>query len=166
VADEYQLLVQGYLITGQYLSWPLSPMCDSWQGPGVPVQLAPAAPAAGANLAYDVPAGYLFRWLAIRFMLITDNNAAARRVSIVPFGEGGDVFTEWSVFTQAASLTYQYMFIVGADSVQNGTFIREPLVNSLIIPGGANFSINVANIQVGDQIQTVRLTMERLLVTP
>jgi hypothetical protein len=108
------------------------------------VTAAGADPAADGEQIYTVPTGHFFEIYAVNFNYVTDANAANRRV-ILTIDDGATVFAK-SVAgaVQAASLTYNYTFAVGAPTMS--AVVDLQLVNNL---PGPLFLV------AGDRIQTV-----------
>jgi uncharacterized protein (DUF697 family) len=108
------------------------------------VTAAGADPAADGEQIYTVPTGQIFELYAVNFNYVTDANAANRRV-ILTIDDGATVFAK-SVAgaVQAASLTYNYTFAVGAPTMS--AVVDLQLVNNL---PGPLFLV------AGDRIQTV-----------
>jgi hypothetical protein len=93
------------------------------------VTTASSDPAVDVEHSITVPAGQIWELWAVNFNLVTDANAANRRV-VLTIDDGTTVFAK-SVAgaVQAASLTYNYTFAVGAPTMS--AVVDLNLVNNL-----------------------------------
>lgn len=107
-------------------------------------------PAAGAECQDAVPAGKEWRLIGIKHQLVTDGNAATRRVHIT-LDDGTTVFKRHaSNATQAASLTQHYSF----GGPQVGTAVLDLYVTDpfpeIALPAGYRINTVTVNKQAGD----------------
>lgn len=116
-----------------------------------PRLVASTDPAANVEISYTVPARTLIELTSVRFALVTDANAATRRVTLT-IDDGTNVVAEiGSQVTQAASLTYQYTFgLLGPDrSSVAGTSVLQGLPAIVVQPGWRIKTVT-ASIQTTD----------------
>lgn len=117
-----------------------------------PRVVATSDPAANTEHSYTIPAGSMLELWAINFSLVTDANAATRRVTIT-IDDGTTVFAKVaSQITQAASLTYNYTFSVGGvdRSAVAGTDALQPLPGPLLLRAGYRIKTVTTSIQATD----------------
>jgi hypothetical protein len=107
-------------------------------------------PAAGAECQDAVPAGKVWRLIAVLLTLVTDANVATRRVHIT-LDDGTTVFhRRGSNATQAASLTQNYSFAGEAgEAAVRDLFVADPLP-VFELPAGARISTVTVSKQAGD----------------
>lgn len=109
-------------------------------------------PAANTELSYTIPSGQLFELYAVNFNLVTDATVATRRVTLV-VDDGTNIFAKSaSLVTQAASLTYNYTFGVGAAdrSAVAGTDVLQDIPGPLFLAGGYKIRTVTTAIQATD----------------
>lgn len=131
---------------------------DEVVGPGPMLDVSNAAPAAGADWTYTVPAGQSLVVETLQFSLVTGVTVANRTVQVI-IDDGANELWRWvSPTVQAASTTVEY---VGAQSsveygaVRNGVEAFE-LPNLILGPGYRVRTVTV-NIQATDQYSAQRL---------
>jgi hypothetical protein len=126
-------------------------------------------PAAGAVFNFTCQPYDRWRLIACRFTLTTDANAADRYVTIEYMGANNlPMMTDGAPVAVTASTTSQ----VFAGSLHrtvsewnNLSDVFFPL-SGLWLAAGTQIQIAVANIQVGDQLDLIRLTFDRLPEEP
>lgn len=156
-AGPYILLTHGYVSIDSNLSWPESPPMHPFEIEGVPVVVAIANPAAGANWAHTVPDGTDLLCKAVRFRFVTAVAVATRQVRL-EFLSGANVIHQ-AVFTttQVASLTYDYnLSRDGAAEVLTSTYINRSMPDVRVI-GGNTIRVQTVNIQAADQFSAIVL---------
>lgn len=124
-----------------------------------PRVIATTDPAANTEHSYTVPAGQLLELWAVNFNLVTDANAATRRV-VLTIDDGTTVFYKSaSQVTQAASLTYNYTFSVGAvdRSAVAGTDVLQNLGGPMVLRAGYRIKTVTASIQATDNYGVAQL---------
>lgn len=109
-------------------------------------------PAANTEWSETVPTGKLWRILAIRATLVTDANAANRRVGVTITDGTNTVFKSNDESTQAASLTHSYNI-----APQEGHAVADvehytplPIAQSFLVPGGFVIASTTVSRQAGD----------------
>jgi hypothetical protein len=117
---------------------------------GVLKTVAGADPAAGAEVSDAVPAGKVWRLIAVLLTLVTDANVANRRVHLT-LDDGATVFfRRGSNATQAATLTQNYEFCSEAqEAAVRDLFVADPLP-MIDLPAGARIRTVTVNKQAGD----------------
>lgn len=116
------------------------------------VTAASSDPAANTEISYTIPTGQIFELYAANVTLVTDANAANRRV-VLTIDNGTTVFVKApSPQVQAASLTYNYTFAVGAPerATVDGTDMSVKLPGPLFLPGGYRILTVTASRQATD----------------
>lgn len=127
---------------------------------GNPVVIRPANPAAGDNFSIIVPPRRIWRIRSLRFSLTTDSTAANRRVVLTTDDDAIISIAGASSVDQIASDTQWYNFSLNPlpeFSFGNDSFI--PLMDMLIDATDSLESL-ISNIQAGDQIATISLSVE------
>lgn len=113
----------------------------------------------GAEQSYTVPTSKPFELWAVNFNLVTDANAANRRV-VLTIDDGTTVFCKAiSGHVQAASLTYNYTFAVGAPTLSAvvGTDTSVQLPGPLLLKGGCRIKTVTASVQATDNYGAMTL---------
>lgn len=117
-------------------------------------------PAAGAECSDAVPAGKVWRLIGMLYTLVTDANAATRRLHIT-LDDGTTVFKRHaSNASQAASLTQNYSL----GGSQAGTavldlFVTDPFPTT-DLPAGAQIKTVTVNKQAGDNYAAPKYYIE------
>jgi hypothetical protein len=129
----------------------------------LPDHLAVANPAVGGGLVFGLDSRWWWRLVSARFVLTSDANAANRFVSVDYCDPEG---TAWirnpAAVVQPAAIAQEYDFAQRALAVSG--IAGQPDFAALarsFIPGGWQYRINVANVQVGDQLSAIRLYVEK-----
>lgn len=131
-----------------------------------PDHLTPASPAAGAGLVFALDSRWQWRFVSVRFTLTTDVNVANRVPTVDYCDPEGNVWLRNSVYTVlAAGVTAQeYDYAIDANGGQAAaTFPIVGRLSRLWLPGGWQMRVNVANVQVGDQLANFRLYVVKRL---
>lgn len=122
--------------------------------------LATADPAANTEISQTVPSNQFWQLIGARVSLVTDATVSNRTVQLTL----DDGTTVWNLYpspsTQAASLTYNYNFAVGA---QNTTVLNNNVVVSLgsqlILPAGYRIRTLTNNLQATDNYGVMTLML-------
>lgn len=134
------------------------------QGRGYVDHVAPAQPAAGANLTIPLDPTFLFRPLSVRFSVTTDANVANRFPTVDYCDPEGTVWVRNAAgLVLTASTTGQVFDFNAQRTVAEwaaNTDVLAPL-SDFFIPGGWQLRITLSNIQAGDQISAVRFYHEK-----
>ncbi len=128
------------------------------------ITVAPANPAAGANLAVNVNLNARWQLLFIGFRLVTDANAATRIINMHGFDGTDIIYNAMPSATQIASINNQYHFNAGIGrSTTGGSSANQliPINSDFILKIGESVRTTIANIQVGDQISDVRIRVKQ-----
>jgi hypothetical protein len=138
------------------------PPGDLWANSWVDV-VAGTTPAVASGFSLTLSGEYVTLPLAVLFTFVTDANVANRSVRLEYDDGNGTVF--WSDGSGAvvqAGTTSRWRFSserTGADWDQNN-FVFAPLPN-LPLYGGQKLQINLTNVQAGDQLSAIILTLRR-----
>lgn len=114
--------------------------------------IASSDPAANTEHSVTVTTGQIWEVTSLQFSLVTDANAANRRV-VVTFDDGTTVFAKASAgAAQVASTTIAYTFATGSQSQAAlvNTDLQVALPSGLFLPGGYRIKTVTANLQAGD----------------
>lgn len=156
-------MVSGLLSSAKGLSWPNSSMIDTIPGRGAFVRVNTANPAAGAQIAFTTVANETFRLLYASVTLVTDANAANRRLHLVITDVTGPEVDIIASVDQAASLTRVYSFIQnpGALDEADDDNITVPLPKDLWIRGESTIATTLTNGQTGDNLGILSMLVEK-----
>ena len=128
-----------------------------------------AQPAAGASFSMALPSKYTHRLVACVFTLTTDANAANRYVTVESVLGDTSLFCVGAaaVTIPASTSAQRYVGSItrGVAEWATGTDILFPLT-PIFLEVGTTLKINVANIQVGDQLSKIRLGFDLFPTNP
>lgn len=164
-ASPVAILCAGYIYGIHSIGFPGPNTPDSRPGGGVINVIESADPAAGTELTDTVNANEVWRIQSIALTLVTDANAADRRVHISITDGANEIFRTFTAIEQVASTTRGYIFahqVAVADREDNG-IILVPLSAPLLIPNPFVISTVTTNIQVGDDFGVMRILVERFI---
>lgn len=135
----------------------------------VPIELVyPSQPAAGSGLDLDNPFPEGSRLLAVTFKFVTLANVADRTVS-VDYEDGRGLVYARNGFgsVQQANTTGLFSFTAnrGTADWNTGGQVYAPLL-PVILERGHALQVNIANVQVDDQLSNIVLAYERLPFSP
>jgi hypothetical protein len=120
-------------------------------------------PGAGASYTYTVRPWDRMRLVFAVFTIATDANAANRYITIeYPGGDGTSVLADGASVVLTANTTAQRFvgsYRRGPAEWNTNTDVFFPL-SGLWLEVGRTVVINVANVQVGDQLSKIRLTFD------
>jgi len=124
-----------------------------------------ANPAAGADATIAIPAGKIWRPMALSFRLTTSAAAGNRHAEVrLVDGSGIDVLRRYSRYEQPASLTTPYYAAPNTAGVwgTDGAFHAIiPFPTNTLVPSSLSFAIVVAGFHdAGDQLHEIRLLVE------
>lgn len=128
------------------------------------ITLAPADPAAGANLSLTVNANARWQLLFIGFLLTTDVNAATRLINMHGFDGTDIIYNAMPSATQTASLNIRYHFNTGIGRSTTGGSSANQIISinaDFLLNLGDSIRTTITNIQVGDQISDVRVRVKQ-----
>jgi len=158
------VIVQGYVADGEYLYAPGKVSEGSTIGPGVIRSITGTDPDAGAEISETVPTGALWRLLAFWAALVTDATVSNRQPEL-SFTDGTtEFFRKPSRDTQAASLTYNYSFVVlGIDHPIEILTQIAAIPHTMLLPAGYTIDTITTNLQAGDNWGAPQLLVEEWL---
>ena len=121
----------------------------------------PDNPAAGANLTFTLPPAHYRILQSVQFTVATDANAANRYVNVEYIGRGAlqNIRNAATLVLTAntTAQTFQFDTAHGSSEWNTNTAVFAPLLD-MPLPAGWQVKITIDNIQVGDQIASVKLT--------
>lgn len=99
-----------------------------------------------------VPSGKVWRLIAIRATLVTDGNAADRRVAVTITDGTNIVFKSTDESEQTASLTHAYNITkqTGHAVASLDHYLPLPVADAFLLPAGFVIASVTTNIQAGD----------------
>jgi hypothetical protein len=128
--------------------------------------LTPSSPAAGANYSFTV-GGLSSTWtriVAVKATLATDANVANRLFSLdYVSGRAGAMIRNAAtvlITASTAATVFQWDHAHTVSEWQTGTPVFSPLVDIILTPGWT-VQLTVDNIQAGDQISAIAVTLEK-----
>lgn len=157
-------LAADYVTAVQPLAWPGSPVRRSVEGRGALRSVTGTDPAANTEISETVPTGARWRPRSIRFVLVTDANAANREVALV-LDDGTNAYARIaSGATQVASLTHGYTFARGAQKIAPGVALAHALpMPDVIMLAGHRIATATTAIQATDNYGAPQLLVEEHL---
>lgn len=125
-------------------------------------------PAVATGFTYELSTAYNEWPIALAFTLTSDDNVAARQVSLQLLDPAGNLLSAVPVAsTQAASLTYSYTF---ASWLSNPAAAAADVVISpffaFVVPAAYQIVMGIANVQVGDQVSQALYYRDRYSTGP
>lgn len=159
----YQL-ASGFVYRQRGISWPYTGNADIIPNRGGIRFVQGSNAAAGSEVSDTVPSGQLWKILSVRFTLVTDANAANRRVHLVTDNNsfpGVDVFGD---VNQAANTTRNYTFY-NIGSIPDRESDDDILVNlpaDLYVLGSGSIITQTESLQAGDNFGVVTYCIEQL----
>lgn len=122
-----------------------------------PISIPAVAVASGFT--YNVPRSETQLLLAVTFQLVTDANAANRRVVVNYRDSNNTTFAAIPApFIQTATLTTVYTFALGASvGGDDGAANIGGALPYLPLKGGESVVVTITNVQAGDQASSIRL---------
>ena len=163
-ASVRQVLGRDYVTDGDGWGWPGAPIKSSLHGPGILRSITGTDPAVDTEISEAVPTNA--RWLvrSVRFTLVTDANAATRRVHLViddgtttllDIGAGG---------TQTASVTKSYnAFPEGPSATSVTAEVYLTLPGNLMLLQGFQLLTATQFLQATDNFGAPQLYVEEWL---
>lgn len=128
------------------------------------ITLAPADPAAGANLALNVNANARWQILFVGFRLVTDAQAATRLINLHGFDGTDIIYNIMPSASHIASTDKQYHFNTGAGRSTTGGSASDQIIalnSDMYLNIGDSLRTTITNIQTGDQISDVRVRVKQ-----
>lgn len=123
------------------------------------------APGAGANFTSALDAQYAYRLVGVLFTLTTSVAVANRYVTIEYLdGDAVSDLADGPTVLQTAGSAQRYVGSIAqtASEWNTGTDVRFGLT-PIYLRDGAQFKINVANIQAADTLTLIRFVVDRFL---
>lgn len=154
-------LASGYVFDRVSVSWPtISPVAGAEQK-GTDIVISSANPAAGADISLQFPAIVHTKIKSIMFSFVTAVAVADRRVRL-RINVGATIYFEYvCTTTQAASLTYKYVFApFGTAEVLTSTTVHCP-IPELDVPPGVSISTSIDNLQAADDVSAAIIINNR-----
>ena len=161
-APAFAVLGTGYVSRYQLLLWPWAARSDELTSePGLRERINPSVPA-GSSVTVTVPANRSWLVKAITFRLVTEAAVATRTVSVYVIDSGLLVVGQNVIGNQAANETHFVSMGIGiqsADAPSPQDHFR-PLFQEVMLLPGWQLQIGVGNIQPGDELQYISITVE------
>jgi hypothetical protein len=114
-------------------------------------------PVAGANWTQTVPTNRRWQILTVRYQLITDITAPLRRTYLAASAGATETYRIPSASTQAASLTNNYLWMVGTirEAAAINLFSFQLMPPNIILPEGSTIQSATDNLAPGDQYDSI-----------
>ena len=142
-------------------------------GVGVPQIIAGTSPAAGAGFELKLDSRFVWRFLAVKFQITTDANAANRVVTFDYADGNGTVFCTNGagllVTASTTALVFQGASHRGlAEWTSSGSSLTPVWfpIEPMYLVGSQRVQINVASVQAGDQLSAITLVAEQFTNKP
>lgn len=160
-------LCSGFVYSNKAISWPTSTVVDTRPGGGQIKTVSSANPAAGSEISLSVPTGAIWRIIGCSFTLVTDANAANRRVHLRFDSAGGTRLEFFGDQDQTATLTRHYSAapIAGAIDTLDNTEIMLPIPPGLLLDAGSSISTVTTAIQATDNFGAMDVWVEEFYTT-
>lgn len=157
------LLCQGQISPVYGISWPNQHPLMRDQAGGEIVEYTGLNPAAGAEVADEVPPLEVWEILAIKFTLVTNATVADRTVAIRLTTGEGSLLRRISTVTQQASETQTYHFIPGGTTgvITADTEQEIALPAGIILPGESSIASVTTNLQSADNFGAATYLVRR-----
>lgn len=163
--DELYQFSSGLVYVDKGLAWPDNGAMDTMPGHGRFITITGANPAAGAEISVTVPANTIWRLRSLNFTLVTDANAANRRVHVVLTTGGGQIINCFGTIDQTASLTRLYS-VASYGSVPDETDDNDiiiPIPNDVWLTTSSTMTTETTNILAGDNFGAPLIEVERFI---
>lgn len=150
--DTLYQLCAGLIYGQKGISYPASPGADLRPSGGRLTYITGSNPAAGAEILETVPAGRLWKIIAMRFQLVAAAAAASRRVHVVFTDGSSDLLDCFSSVDQIISETKNYS-VGGFGAVPDETDDNDILIAmppNIMLPQGAEIKTITTNLNAGD----------------
>jgi len=159
-------LAHGYLCAGRNIVWPQTMDENGTFEQGFIETVDGGNPTGNAEVSFEIPAHQRWKLLAFRAPLVTDANAATRRVHFQIKDTGGTTVLDIIAgSTHVASLTRNYSFVQlgGSPISSDDDDIVSILPINTIIPAGYTIATETSNLQATDAWGQVVLWAEKFL---
>lgn len=160
------VLIQGYVSSTEFLTWPGGTIGDSREGRGFLRSITGTDPAAGAEISETVPANRLWYLHAITSQLVTAVGGADRR-TILLLDDGTNVLARApSGATQTAATTFNYSGYHAAtvtSAVSISSEIMFSLPDRILLRAGYRIRTTTVNLAAGDNWGAPQLAVEEWL---
>lgn len=159
---DFQALAHGYVTAANPLIWPGGLYPDPTAFRGTPTLFNIGDPAAGANVVDDVPSGARWRIQSATMRLVTSVTVANRRMVLEFQRSTGQVLARAvGADTVPASQTAEFSFApYGFDAASRDGFRLVAIPSEFILDQTDVIATAVVNLQAGDQISMIRLSVE------
>lgn len=127
------------------------------------VVVTPGNPAAGANLVYTLPAGYRYQVVSVKMTLATDANVANRNCVLQYTDATPTLLYESTSISHAANITniYIYADFGYKDTAAVAGRLEQAANVHMTLRAGWIVRTLINNVQVGDQLSAIAITMHR-----
>lgn len=158
------VLFAGYVTSSSFQSWPGGTLVHPIEGNGNIRSITGTVPAAGAEISEVVPTATRWRLIAFRYALTTAIAVANRESNLVIDDGVNTYITDTSGFTEAASLTDTFSWMLGVQRLQalQSNVLTLPLP-PVLLPAGHRIRTLTTNIQAADQYAAPQYIVEEWL---
>lgn len=164
LATAEEVLISSYITSSVYATWPNGTIFHPLDNNGHLRSITGTVPAAGAEINEVVPVSTRWRILAFRYSLTTAV-AVANRESNLQIDDGVNIYiTNTSGFTEAATLTDTFSWMLGVSRLQalQSNVLTLPLPE-IIVEAGHRIRTQTTNIQAADQYTAPQYLVEEWL---
>ena len=158
-------LINDYLSSGYFPSWPPGTPKDSIEGPGFIRSVLGTNPAAGVEISETVPTNARWKLLSVFARLVTDGAGTPTPGLLIDDGTNTLFFIR-STSSQAVSVTIDWSWThgLGVAQIDVGSVRTMPLPIDIILPAGYRITTSTAGIDAGDDWAAPRLLVEEWIV--
>lgn len=155
-------ILNGYVVSGSSISFPYNQLTNPFSGNGFPFYVQYADPAPGNPFTTSVPTNAIWLVDAFPFELVTNATAGNRNIVVAAQRSGFFAFQAASATSVPASSVYFFDFENRGGQVNTFTsggivYLFENMP-SWLVAAGQQISINVFNIQIGDQLSSIAIS--------
>lgn len=165
--DVIETLCAGLLNQGKGIAYPNQDLKDQREGGGSIQSKVSSDPAANTEISVTVPVGEMWRIISAEFRLVSDANAANRRVHLVfTDPQGIDGIHCFALVDQTASQTIKYSVAKyggSTDELDNNVNLIS-LPDEMWVNQGGTISTATTNRQVGDNFGVMTILYEKFFV--
>ena len=159
-------LMSGNVTESRPLTWPAHNLHEQMPNRGEISTVTTANPAAGAQVSFTTDDNEIWRILWCTITLVTDANAATRRLHINFINGGNNKISHFSSSDHIANTTLVYTVGAMSGSLAGGQEDDRhfPILDHLWLEPSSEITTDIANGQVGDDLTALTIMREKFFV--